>query len=206
MLLWCIDWVLRSICKGINLSFCFRHLNTIDDPLIRTKWMNVKKALSEETEVVKQLDSERRAFKEIPMGRRLASPPINTKSSFVFQPLDEYPTSSGAPMDDPDVWRPPSRDSSRRPARAGQVGMRKSPQEGTWARGGTNRTGSTPRGGAKSGASSRVNSGVRASTTGKKGSVSGKSSKSDSAVSLITLIFWLIIVYSGVLVEFLAFS
>lgn len=158
-----------------------KHLNTIDDPLIRTKWMNVKKALSEETEVVKQLDSERRAFKEIPMGRRPASPPINTKSSFVFQPLDEYPTSSGAPMDDPDVWRPPSRDSSRRPARAGQVGMRKSPQEGTWARGGTNRTGTTPRGGAKSGASSRVNSGVRASATGKKGSVSGKSSKSDPA-------------------------
>ncbi|XP_024030465.1 katanin p60 ATPase-containing subunit A1 [Morus notabilis] len=158
-----------------------KHLNTIDDPLIRTKWINVKKALSEETEVVKQLDSERRAFKEIMTGRRPASPPINTKSSFVFQPLDEYPTSSGAPMDDPDVWRPPSRDSSRRPARSGQVGTRKSPQEGAWARGGTTRTGTTARGGAKSGASSRVNSGVRASTAGKKGAGSGKSSKADSA-------------------------
>ncbi|KAH7547337.1 hypothetical protein FEM48_Zijuj01G0299000 [Ziziphus jujuba var. spinosa] len=159
-----------------------KHLSTLDDPLVRAKWMNVKKALSEETEVVKQLDAERRAFKEIPMGRRPPSPPINSKSSFVFQPLDEYPTSSGAAMDDPDVWRPPSRDSNRRPARAGQVGMRKSSQDGAWARGGSTRTSTTARG-AKTGGSSRVNSGVRASTTGKKGSGSGKSSKSDSAVS-----------------------
>lgn len=144
--------------------------------------MNAKKAISEETEVVKQLDAERRAFKETPTGRRAPSPPISTKSSFVFQPLDEYPTSSSAPMDDPDVWRPPSRDnSSRRPTRPGQVGTRKSTQDGTWARGST-RTGTTGRG-AKSGATSRVNSGARASTTGKKGTSSGKSSKSDSAVS-----------------------
>ncbi|KAK4749371.1 hypothetical protein SAY87_026820 [Trapa incisa] len=145
-----------------------RHLNTIDDPLIRTKWVSVKKALLEETEVVKQLDAERRAFKEIPGGRRPSSPPISTKSSFVFQPLDEYPTSSGAPMDDPDVWRPPSRDtSSRRPARAGQVGMRKSPQDGAWARGST-RASTTTRGGKTSG-TSKSSAGVRSSTTGKKG-------------------------------------
>ncbi|KAF7843305.1 katanin p60 ATPase-containing subunit A1 [Senna tora] len=161
----------------------FGHLNTVDDPLMRTKWMNVKKALSEETEVVKQLDAERRAFKEIPSGsgRRPSSPPISAKSSsFVFQPLDEYPTSSSAPMDDPDVWRPPSRDTaSRRPTRSGQVGTRKSPQDGAWARGSTTRTGTSGRG-AKGGATSRVNSGVRASTTGKKGasSSSGKSSSS----------------------------
>ncbi|KAK6914937.1 Vps4 oligomerization, C-terminal [Dillenia turbinata] len=131
---------------------------------------------------VKQLDAERRAFKEAPTGRRPASPPISTKSSFVFQPLDEYPTSSGAPMDDPDVWRPPSRDSaSRRPTRSGQVGMRKSPQDATWARGST-RTGTTGRG-AKTGASSRVNSGARALTTGKKGTGSSKtnSGKTESA-------------------------
>lgn len=158
-----------------------KHLNTLDDPLIRAKWMNVKKALSEETDVVKQLDAERRAFKEVPGSRRTSSPPINAKSSFVFQPLDEYPTSSGAPMDDPDVWRPPSRDtSSRRPARAGQVGMRKSPQDGAWARGATNRTGTSSRGG-KAAGPSRGNAGVRASTTGKKGTGSGKSSKADSA-------------------------
>lgn len=85
-------------------------------------------------------------------------------------------------MDDPDVWRPPSRDtSSRRSARAGQGGMRKSPQDGAWARGST-RTNTTGRP-AKAGGSSRVTSGVRASTTGKKGTVSGKSSKGDSTVS-----------------------
>ncbi|KAJ8755885.1 hypothetical protein K2173_024430 [Erythroxylum novogranatense] len=158
-----------------------KHLSTLDDPLIRTKWMNVKKALSEEAEVVKQLDAERRAFKETPVGRRVASPPINAKSSFVFQPLDEYPTSSGAPIDDPDVWRPPSHDpTSRRSARSGQVGMRKSPQEGGWARGGSSRAATTGRG-AKTGASGRVNSGVRASTAGKKGTGAGKSTKGDSA-------------------------
>ncbi|GLU22155.1 hypothetical protein SLE2022_382510 [Rubroshorea leprosula] len=156
-----------------------KHLSTLDDPLIRAKWMNVKKAISEETDVVKQLDAERRAFKEAPGGRRPSSPPINARSSFVFQPLDEYPTSSGAPMDDPDVWRPPSQDNtSRRPARAGQMGARKSAQDGAWARGST-RTSTTGRG-AKVGGSSRTNTGVRASTTGKKGTGSGKSSKGEA--------------------------
>ncbi|XP_058192396.1 katanin p60 ATPase-containing subunit A1-like isoform X2 [Rhododendron vialii] len=141
--------------------------------------MNVKKALTEETEVVKQLDSERRAFKDIPLGRRPPSPPISTKSSFVFQPLDEYPASSGAPMDDPDVWRPPTRDNAnRRTARGGQVGMRKSPQDGAWARGAT-RGGASGRG-AKAAGSSKSNTGVRASTAGKKGPGSGKSGKADS--------------------------
>lgn len=148
----------------------------------------MKKALSEETEVVKQLDAERRSFKETRVGRRPSSPPISTKSSFVFQPLDEYPTSSGAPMDDPDIWRPPSRDtSSRRSARTGQVGMRKSPQDATWARGATTRNGTAGRGAAKAGGSSRTNTGVRASTTGRKGTGSGKSNsgKADSVVSKI---------------------
>ena len=165
------------------LFFCFRHLNTVDDPLLRSKWMNVKKAISEETEVVKQLDAEKRSFKEVHVGRRPNSPPISTKSSFVFQPLDEYPTSSGAPMDDhdPDVWRPPSRDpTGRRPTRSGQVGMRKSPQDGAWARGGSAKA--APRGG-RTGASSKVNTGVRASSTGKKGSVKSTTGKSDSVVS-----------------------
>ncbi|KAJ9179107.1 hypothetical protein P3X46_010930 [Hevea brasiliensis] len=143
--------------------------------------MNAKKAISEEAEVVKQLDAERRAFKETPTGRRAASPPINAKSSFVFQPLDEYPTSSVAPMDDPDVWRPPSWDTmSRRPARAGQVGMRKSPQDGNWGRGGSTGTATTGRA-PKTGVSSRVNSGIRTSTGGKKGTGAGKSGKGDSA-------------------------
>ncbi|KAI3684265.1 hypothetical protein L6452_33486 [Arctium lappa] len=160
-----------------------KHLNSLDDPLVRSKWMNVKKALSEETEVVKQLDSEKRSFKDTSVGRRPTSPPISTnKSSFVFEPLDEYPTSSGAPMDDPDVWRPPSRDTSnRRSARAGVGATRKSPQDGAWARGSTTRGGATARGG-KTGASTRANSGGRASTTGKKGTGSGRpnSAKDDS--------------------------
>ncbi|ESQ27069.1 hypothetical protein EUTSA_v10018398mg [Eutrema salsugineum] len=157
-----------------------KHLNTLDEPLTRTKWMNVKKAIMEETEVVKQLDAERRAFKEAPTGRRAASPPINTKSSFVFQPLDEYPTSSGAPMDDPDVWRPPTRDvTSRRPARAAQSGMRKSPQDGAWARGPTTRTAPSSRGGRGGGATGKSTAGARSSTSGKKGATS-KSTKAES--------------------------
>ncbi|KAG5021532.1 hypothetical protein JHK82_017432 [Glycine max] len=168
-----------------------KHLSTVQDPLIRAKWMNVKKSLSEETEVVKQLDAERRAFKDNPIGRRPASPPISVKSSssFVFQPLDEYPTSSSGsgPVDDPDVWRPPSRDTtSRRPARPGQVGARKSAQDGAWARGATTRSGAAGRG-AKAGATGRVNSGTRASTTGKKGgAASGKASKTDAAAAAVT--------------------
>lgn len=182
----------------IVLGVDVRHLSTLDDPLVRAKWMNVKKALSDETEVVKQLDGERRAFKDASAGRRPASPPIHAKSSFVFQPLDEYPTSSGAPIDDPDVWRPPSRDASgRRPARAGQVGMRKSSQDGAWARGGTTRTGTTGRGGKATG-TGRGTSGVRSSTAGKKGTGSGKSSKSDSAVSplLLSIIGFCVILLS----------
>ncbi|XP_042484277.1 katanin p60 ATPase-containing subunit A1 [Macadamia integrifolia] len=163
-----------------------KHLSTLDDPLIQAKWMSVKKSLSEEIDIVKQLDAERRAFKEIPGTRRSSSPPINVKSSFVFQPLDEFPTSSGAPMDDPDVWRPPTRDTaSRRPTRAGQVGMRKSPQDATWARGASTKAGTSGRG-AKTSSSTRTGSGVRASTAsgpGRKGNASGKSnsSKTESA-------------------------
>lgn len=156
-----------------------KHLNTVDDPLLRSKWMNVKKAISEEAEVVKQLDAEKKSFKDVNMGgRRPNSPPISTKSSFVFQPLDEYPTSSGAPMDDPDVWRPPTRDpTGRRPVRGGQVGTRKSTQDATWARGATSRT--TARGG-KTNVTSKVNTGVRGSTTGKKGSAKATSGKTES--------------------------
>ncbi|CAL0324143.1 unnamed protein product [Lupinus luteus] len=172
-----------------------KHLNSVDDPLIRSKWMNVKKALSEETEVVKQLDAEIRVFKETPTGnsRRPPSPPISVssgKSNFLFQPLDEYPSSSSSggggggfnnSMDDPDVWRPPSRDTSRRPQAARNV-----KKDGAWARGATTRTSTTGAaatnaragGGGRVG---RVNSGTRGSNAVKKGNASGKSSKTDSA-------------------------
>ncbi|KAL2927165.1 Katanin p60 ATPase-containing subunit A1 [Bienertia sinuspersici] len=156
-----------------------KHLNSLDDPVMRSKWTNVKKAITEETEVVKQLDAERRSFKDAPVGRRPASPPISTKSSFVFQPLDEYPTSSAASMDDPDVWRPPSRDSSRRPTRSGQAGMRKSNQDGAWSRGPT-KPGTTGRG-AKASGSTKSAPAARSSANGKKGGGSGKSSKGDTA-------------------------
>ncbi|CAH9146731.1 unnamed protein product [Cuscuta epithymum] len=161
-----------------------KHVNTIDDPLLRSKWINVKKAISEETEVVKQLDVEKRSFKEVPVGRRPFSPPISTKSStsssFVFQPLDDFPTPPCAPMDDPDVWRPPpNRDTTtRRTSRAGQSGMRKSPQDSAWARSSTTPTRTSGRGGKPGGGSVKTNSITRASTTGKKGNA--KSAKVES--------------------------
>ncbi|GMH14273.1 hypothetical protein Nepgr_016114 [Nepenthes gracilis] len=159
-----------------------KHLNTLDDPLIHAKWMNAKKAISEESEVVKQLYAEIRSFKEIPVGGRPSSPPISYKSPYVFQPLDEHPTSSGASMDDPDVWRPPSRDStSRRPARSGHMSARKSSQDVTWSR-------SSPKPsangrGARASSSTKSSTGVRAASTGKKGTGSFKSnsSKGDAA-------------------------
>ncbi|KAK1306547.1 Katanin p60 ATPase-containing subunit A1 [Acorus calamus] len=155
-----------------------KHLSTIDDPVIRTKWMECKRGLSEEVDVVKQLDAERRSFKDLPGSRRSDSPPIRSKSNFVFQPLDEYPSSVGAPMDDPDVWRPPSRDDRRRPARAGQAGARKSSQDATWARGGASRNGSGASRGAKSN-TSKGGASVRASGSGPAGK-KGASGKSNS--------------------------
>lgn len=155
-----------------------KHLNTLDDPLIRSKWMNVKKAITEEIEVVKQLDAERKSFKDTPVGRRPPSPPISSKSSFVFQPLDEYPTSSASSMDDPDVWRPPSRDTSRRTTRSGQVGMRKSSQDGAWARGPA-KPGASSRG-TKASGSTKSGPGARTPASGKKGAGSGKSNKGDA--------------------------
>ncbi|KAJ6825094.1 katanin p60 ATPase-containing subunit A1-like isoform X1 [Iris pallida] len=157
-----------------------KHLSTLDDTIIRSKWLNCKKAISEEVDIVKQLDAEIRSFKEIPGSVRSSSPPIRTKS-FVFQPLDEYPTPSGAPpVEDPDVWRPPSRDTeSRRSTRGGQAGMRKSNQDTTWARSSA-RAGTTPRG-AKS-STSKVSSSVRSSTSSGLGGKKGKSNsnKADS--------------------------
>ncbi|KAK9149788.1 hypothetical protein Scep_008545 [Stephania cephalantha] len=162
-----------------------KHLGALDDPLIRAKWMNCKKAITDEVDIVKQLDSERRALKESLAGnRRPPSPPIHTKSNFLFQPLDEYPTSSAAPVDDPDVWAPPPRDNgNRRPTRPGQMTTRKSPQDAAWARGGSTRPGTTGRGGK----SNRPAPGVRGSTNsgpGKKGSTGSNKSnsvKNDSA-------------------------
>ncbi|KAH7652088.1 Microtubule-severing ATPase protein [Dioscorea alata] len=157
-----------------------KHLSTLDDAAIRSKWMNCKKAISEEVDIVKQLDAELRAFKELPGSRRSSSPPIPAKS-FVFQPLDEYPTSSGAPLDDPDVWRPPSRDSGgRRSTRAGPPGMRKSSQDATWARGASRAGTGTP---SRTGKSGTTRGGRTPSSSGvgaKKGKSSGKADSQSS--------------------------
>lgn len=165
--------------KSVVISY--RHLNSLDDVVIRTKWLNCKKAISEEVEIVKQLDAEIGAFKEIPGSRRSSSPPLPSKS-FVFQPLDEYPTSSGAPLDDPDVWRPPSRDGQqyggRRSMKSSPASARKS--DATWARS-SSKSGAAGRG-VKPNASkggSVIRSSTSSGLTGKKGK---STSKSDSQV------------------------
>ncbi|KAK7335960.1 hypothetical protein VNO80_28122 [Phaseolus coccineus] len=136
------------------------HLNSVDDPLVRAKWMNVKKALCDETQAVKQLDAERRAFKETRSRSRSQS------SSFVFQPSSEYPipsTSTCASFvdeHDPDVWSPPS----------GEARLT-APKDGAWCRGSTR-----PASAVKP---SRVSSGARPPTNGKNrgGGASGKGSR-----------------------------
>lgn len=143
--------------------------------------MNCKKAISEEVEIVKQLDAQLKSLKEAPGTRRSSSPPIRSNKSFVFQPLDEYPTSSPAPFDDPDVWAPPRDTPTRRPTR-GQSSARKSSQDGAWARG-SSRTGTPSRSakpnGIKGGAvkSTASNSSIR---KGKQSSSKADSTSSDA--------------------------
>jgi katanin p60 ATPase-containing subunit A1 len=140
--------------------------------------------------VVKQLESELRSFKEAPGTHRSSSPPIPTRSNFVFQPLDEYPTASSAPsaspFDDPDVWRPPSRDQQGRRSGTGRIagGVRRNSNEGAWARGGTSRTAAGGARGGKSGGTAKGASGTRSSNVGGPGGKKGKgsSSKGDSQV------------------------
>lgn len=142
--------------------------------------MNCKKAISEEVEIVKQLDAQIKSLKEAPGARRSSSPPIRSNKSFHFQPLDEYPTSSPASFDDPDVWAPPRETPNRRPTR-GQSSARKSSQDGAWARG-SSRTVTPSRSAKPNGSkgSSAVRSSTASSTAGRKGKPS--SSKADSAV------------------------
>ncbi|KAJ1704532.1 hypothetical protein LUZ63_004311 [Rhynchospora breviuscula] len=163
-----------------------KHLSTLDDPAPRAKWTNCKKAISEEIEVVKQLESELRSFKEPPGTRRSSSPPIPTRSSFVFQPLDEYPTAASnapgaSPFDDPDVWRPPSRDQQGRRAGTARMpgGVRRSSNDGAWARAGTSKTGAT-RGG-KSAGTGKGASGTRSSASSGTGGPAGKKGKGGSS-------------------------
>ncbi|MCO5591039.1 hypothetical protein L7F22_045015 [Adiantum nelumboides] len=124
-----------------------KHLITVEDPLIRTKWLKCKKDLAEEVEAVKQLDAERQAFKDGSGAFRPVSPHISSKP-YMFTPVDEFAHSPGI-SDDPDVWRAPGRDpqqqyGSRRPTKAGQMNAgRRGVQDGdnrgpSWSRrGGT---------------------------------------------------------------------
>ncbi|KAL2631198.1 hypothetical protein R1flu_015884 [Riccia fluitans] len=123
-----------------------KHLSSVEDPYIRSKWVKCKKDLFEEFEIVKHIDAEKQGFKEAPG----ATPrPITPKP---YLPADDYasypppPAASGGPdiFEDPDVWRPPTRDAplqygSRRPTRAGQLAAaaqaRKMAQDGERARG-----------------------------------------------------------------------
>uniref|UniRef100_A0ACD5VPQ6 Uncharacterized protein n=1 Tax=Avena sativa TaxID=4498 RepID=A0ACD5VPQ6_AVESA len=159
-----------------------KHLTNLDDSFIRTKWMKCKQAISEEVEIVRQLDAQLKSFKEAPgSGMRSSSPPIRSNKSFLFQPLDEYPTSSPQTFDDPDVWAPP-RDTPTRRSTRGQSSAKKSSQDGAWARG-PSKTGTPSRGAKPNG--SKSSSGVRSSTASSTGGRKGKSSssKGDSASS-----------------------
>ncbi|KAG0603213.1 hypothetical protein M758_10G075600 [Ceratodon purpureus] len=114
-----------------------KHASSVDDPYLRTKWNKCKKDLLEEFNMVKQIDAERQAFREAPGTHpRPSSPQITIAApSNPFFPVEEgyvpHESSNDSrldPIDDPDVWRPPSarvdipsQYGSRRPTRAGQL-------------------------------------------------------------------------------------
>lgn len=131
--------------------FVYRHLSSVDDPYVRSKWVKCKKDLFEEFEIVKHIDAERQGFKEAPGAPpRPGSPFVTPKSYFPVDEYSPYPPGGGGPdmFEDPDVWRPPTREAplqygSRRPTRAGQLAAaaqaKKMAQEGEkvspWVRG-----------------------------------------------------------------------
>jgi katanin p60 ATPase-containing subunit A1 len=151
--------------------------------------MKCKQAISEEVEIVRQLDAQMKSFKEAPGSgtMRSSSPPIRSNKSFLFQPLDEYPTSLPQTFDDPDVWAPPKDRPTRRLTR-GQSSAKKSSQDGAWSRG-PSKTGTPSRGAKPNG--SKSSSVVRSSTASSAGGRKGKSSssKGDSAVISVKKIF-----------------
>lgn len=172
-----------------------KHLSTVEDSSIRSKWLKCKKDLAEEVEIIKQLDAERQAFKDASGSFRPISPRITSKA-FMFTPVDEYPSSAGM-SDDPDVWRVPGRDpqqqyGSRRPTKAGQFStVRRGTQDGDskgppWVRGSLK--GELKGGAAGSGRGSRSNSSGPSgrSTTGgaRAGNSSGQGGKKTTASRL----------------------
>ncbi|GAQ87424.1 AAA-type ATPase family protein [Klebsormidium nitens] len=96
----CFDGVISQINK---------HLRSVDDPYIQSKWLKCKKDLTEEFNLVKQLDVARMAFREPPGFARNTSPrPGGVRQQLQFPPEPLYQPAS--PPEDPDVWRPPTRD------------------------------------------------------------------------------------------------
>eukprot|EP00252_Welwitschia_mirabilis_P004615 TRINITY_DN14922_c0_g1_i1.p1 TRINITY_DN14922_c0_g1~~TRINITY_DN14922_c0_g1_i1.p1 ORF type:complete len:528 (+),score=134.56 TRINITY_DN14922_c0_g1_i1:269-1852(+) len=145
-----------------------KHLSTLDDPLAQAKWSKCKKDLSEEIEIVKQLNAERQGFSEAPGTIRSTSPGVPSKS-FMFQPVEEYSCFSSSNTDDPDVWRPPSREAhqqygSRRPTKAGQIASQR--KDASWSRGsskGDNKYSGPPGRNSKGAVSGRAGAGGRSS-------------------------------------------
>jgi katanin p60 ATPase-containing subunit A1 len=154
----------------------------LDDALIRTEWLNCKKAITEEVEIAKKLDAKLNFLKEAPGTRRSWSPPIRSNISFVSQPLDEYSTSSSARrLHDPAVWSPPRDLPPRSKPPRVQYGARKSSQGGAVAR--ASSTTGAPRGSTKPNGSkggSVVKSSAAYNTSVRKQKSS--SSKADSVV------------------------
>lgn len=141
-----------------------RHLATLDDAVTRAKWAECKRAISEEAEIVKQLETQVHSLKEIiPGSRHSSAPPIPAKS-FIFQPLDEYPFPTEPLSYDPDIWASPSRLPSR------TLRSRKSDQN-------TSRSRDSLRSGvsrrvSKSGTTGKIGIGTTASSSTKKGKLS----------------------------------
>eukprot|EP00897_Mesotaenium_endlicherianum_P000826 jgi/Mesen1/10744/ME000901S10097 len=83
-----------------------KHMKTLDDPSTRSKWNKCKKELTEEFDMVKQIDLERLAFKEPTMVIHRAEGPLKSAAG----EEDFYGAGEDSPGDDPDVWHVPQRD------------------------------------------------------------------------------------------------
>lgn len=148
-----------------------KHSSNVDDPYLRTKWNKCKKDLMEEFNIVKQIDTERQAFRDAPGSYPRPSSPKITVSApplrhtqerhreerepffpveeiYVSHPPNRSDSSRSDPNDDPDVWRPPSRDipsqyGTRRPTKAGQMAAAaQAKRMAAYARGAGDRTAS----------------------------------------------------------------
>lgn len=160
----------------------------MEDPARRVEWMETKKDLLEEVNIVKDLEAEIRLLKDVSI--RCSSPPIrgSGNKSFLFQPMDEYPSSSAGgssgnnSFDDPDVWKPPTRE-RRSGSKPVQTFVKKN--DAKYARGAGQRT-PVPAPGAKPTPRGGVGSSTPAvKSSAKKGKPANSSLKSDISVSYL---------------------